>query len=379
MAGKRLGVLKVNEYVGAYLEDGAAPDSLHPRHLPMLVPPKPWTSHESGGYYRERTSAMRFKDSAEQNSYLKKASERGDLDNVLAGLDVLGRTPWRINRRVFDVMGDVWNQGIAFAKIPPRSLADEEPQPPANYETDMKAKNEYLQKLRFWAVQQATNHGLRCDINYKLEIARAFIGERFYFPHNIDFRGRAYPIPPNFNHIGNDLCRGLLKFDVAKPLGTSGLRWLRIHLANLYGFDKASFSEREQWAIDHEAQIRESAENPLNGSRWWLKAGDPWQCLATCMELIDAYDHRKVQRSSSLACQFIKMARATVFSTMPRWAAILLVQSRSTWLSETSRPTSTLVSQRWSSASWTPTLQPATSPRSCSRARSPERSSSRRS
>ena len=40
-----------------------------------------------------------------------------------------------------------------------------------------------------------------------------------YFPHNMDFRGRAYPIPPTLNHLGNDLCRGLLQFDIAKPLG----------------------------------------------------------------------------------------------------------------------------------------------------------------
>jgi DNA-directed RNA polymerase len=33
-----------------------------------------------------------------------------------------------------------------------------------------------------------------CDLNYKLEIARAFLDEKFYFPHNLDFRGRAYPI-----------------------------------------------------------------------------------------------------------------------------------------------------------------------------------------
>lgn len=59
-----------------------------------------------------------------------------------------------------------------------------------------------------------------------------------FFPHNMDFRGRAYPIPPTLNHLGNDLCRGLLMFDEAKPLGERGWRWLKIHLANLYGYDK---------------------------------------------------------------------------------------------------------------------------------------------
>lgn len=47
----------------------------------------------------------------------------------------------------------------------------------------------------------------------------------FYFPHNMDFRGRTYPIPPHLNHLGQDLCRGLLIFAEGKPLGPSGLRW----------------------------------------------------------------------------------------------------------------------------------------------------------
>lgn len=82
----------------------------------------------------------------------------------------------------------------------------------------------------------------------------------------MDFRGRAYPIPPHLNHIGNDLCRGLLLFSKSKPLGEAGLRWLRIHLANVYGFDKASFAEREAFAIEHEADMRDSVRDPLGVS-----------------------------------------------------------------------------------------------------------------
>ena len=82
-------------------------------------------------------------------------------------------------------------------------------------------------------------------------------------PHNVDFRGRAYPIPPHLNHIGNDLSRGLLKFAESKELGERGLRWLKIHLANLYGYDKASFDERVQFVHDHLEDIYDSATKPL--------------------------------------------------------------------------------------------------------------------
>jgi DNA-directed RNA polymerase len=46
---------------------------------------------------------------------------------------------------------------------------------------------------------------------FKLNTARAFSKVKyFYFPHNIDFRGRVYPVPPHLNHMGNDISRGLL-------------------------------------------------------------------------------------------------------------------------------------------------------------------------
>lgn len=51
----------------------------------------------------------------------------------------------------------------------------------------------------------------------------------------------AYPVPPNLNHLGSDLCRGMLAFAERKPLGPEGLDWLKIHLANLCGKDKVRF------------------------------------------------------------------------------------------------------------------------------------------
>lgn len=93
-----------------------------------------------------------------------------------------------------------------------------------------------------------------------------FVGDVFYQPHSLDFRGRAYPMPLHLNHMGDDLSRGLLKFAEAKPLGVRGLRWLKIHLANLYGFDKAPFDERVQYVDDRLDEVFDSATKPLEVS-----------------------------------------------------------------------------------------------------------------
>jgi DNA-directed RNA polymerase len=55
-------------------------------------------------------------------------------------------------------------------------------------------------------------------------------------------------------------------FAEAKPLGDRGLRWLKIHLANMTGFDKASFDEREAYAMERLEDVYDSADNPLGVS-----------------------------------------------------------------------------------------------------------------
>lgn len=283
--GQKLGVVRLNPVVAERMARDTLQETIHPRHLPMLVKPKQWIAPDQGGYIYNKTYAMRFKESVEQLSYLRHASESGNVELIYAGLDVLGSTPWKINRKVFDVVLKVWNSGERLGKLPPAVYEEHEPQTPENYETDLRARSVYLTRMKSYNQRKANNHSDRCSVNYKIEIARAFIADTFYFPHNLDFRGRAYPVPPHLNHIGDDLSRGLMTFGDAKPLGERGLRWLKIHLANLYGFDKANFDERVQFVDKRMDEVYDSATKPLEGRRWWEKADDPWQCLATCFEL----------------------------------------------------------------------------------------------
>ena len=62
-----------------------------------------------------------------------------------------------------------------------------------------------------------------------MNIAKEFRNHVIYFPYNMDFRGRTYPIPPNLNILGSDFSRGVLVFDEARPLGENGLYWLKVH------------------------------------------------------------------------------------------------------------------------------------------------------
>ena len=259
------------------------------KHLPMLVEPRPWTGFDRGGYLENTLDVMRYKGVLAVRQYAETAIERGDLDQVLAGLNVLSKTPWRINRAVYDVMLEAWNSGQALADIPPEEPALELPPEPSP-SVDTAEQRRWLSACREARNRRTGLHSERCFQNMQLAVAQAFLDETFYLPHTMDFRGRAYPVPPYLNHMSADNCRGLLLFAEGRPLGAAGLDWLKIHLANVYGYDKASLPERIEFVMENLPSIYDSAHKPLAGRRWWLEADDPWQCLATCMELTRALD-----------------------------------------------------------------------------------------
>ncbi|KAJ4401830.1 DNA-directed RNA polymerase [Neurospora sp. IMI 360204] len=287
--GKKVGTIIPNKAVVDLLVREPVPDFLA-RHLPMVTPPDPWVSFERGAYLETKTPVLRLKNGErEQRLYTEAAIARGDMDQVFKGLDVLGKTGWKINSSVFKVMLEVWNSGKQVANIPPLNPVFDLPPEPASTE-DPTVKRGWLKEIKAIENERSGLHSQRCFMNFQLEIARAYRDQTFYFPHNVDFRGRAYPIPPYLNHMGADHLRGLMLFAKGKPLGESGLRWLKVHLANVYGFDKASLQERQDFADENIENIRDSVKNPLNGNKWWLEAEDPWQCLATCFELAAALE-----------------------------------------------------------------------------------------
>lgn len=284
--GRRIGKVVLHEKLIGKLQS-EPPASLLAKHLPMVAPPRPWAGVYNGGFLDHMSSLARVKKTDRtQLNYIEAAADRGRLDKVFAGLTVLGRTGWRVNQDVLKVMIEAWNSGEPIACLAPAHPKIDYPEKPDT--DDKEALKKYNRKMRLAENLKMSYHSQRCFQNFQIEIARAYRNETFYLPHNLDFRGRAYPLVPYFNQMGPDNCRGLLLFSKGRRLGERGLRWLKIHLANLYGFDKASFNEREQFTMDHMDDVMDSADNGLKGRKWWLQAEDPFQCLAACIEVTKA-------------------------------------------------------------------------------------------
>ncbi|KAG9237814.1 mitochondrial DNA-directed RNA polymeras-like protein [Amylocarpus encephaloides] len=287
--GKKHGVITTNPFLVQTLKREPV-HALLAKHLPMVVEPEPWKGFSEGGFISHPANVLRIKDGCvDQRHYTEAALGQGDMTELCRGLDVLGKTEWRINQPVFDAMLEAWNSGESVGKLAPDNPNLPVPPEPTS-RTDPLERGRWLKEVKEIENHRMALHSQRCFQNFQLEIARALRSESFYFPHNVDFRGRAYPIPPYLNHMGADHCRGLLRFGRGKELGDNGLRWLKIHLANVFGFNKASLKEREGFSDEHLSDLYDSATQPLQGARWWLKAEDPWQCLAVCIELKNAMD-----------------------------------------------------------------------------------------
>ncbi|KAI3452943.1 hypothetical protein Pfo_009606 [Paulownia fortunei] len=282
---RRYGVIECDPLVRQGLEKTARHMVIP--YMPMLVPPLNWTGYERGGYLFLPSYMMRTHGAKQQREAVKGAPKQ-QLEPIFQALNTLGNTKWKVNKRILSVVDRIWAHGGRLADLVDR---EDVPLPEEPDEEDAAAIKKWKWKVKAVKKVNSERHSQRCDVELKLAVARKMKDEDgFYYPHNLDFRGRAYPMHPYLNHLGSDLCRGILEFAEGRPLGKSGLWWLKVHLANLYGggVDKLSYEGRIAFAEDHLDDIFDSADRPLEGSRWWLGAEDPFQCLATCLNLSEA-------------------------------------------------------------------------------------------
>lgn len=263
-----------------------------PFWLPMVVPPKKWTRTSQGGYLSndltKRATLVRMGSKA-QLEMLQEETASMVLDTV----NRLQETPWKINRRVFEVLEDVWASGGVLGDLPSAELEELPPKPWKDDSEFNWLKAHDPETVTAWKrsalevyEKRVKENSKRCQVGSKLMIGRMFLNDTIYYPHSMDFRGRIYPIPTcgGLQPQGDDLGKALLQFAEGKPLGESGVFWLAVHGANSYGFDKAPLEDRFQWVKDHEEMILDCANNPLDGSRAWADADSPYCFLAFCFE-----------------------------------------------------------------------------------------------
>jgi len=292
---------------------------LTPVREPMCIPPIRWDHGMShgGGYLSAYNRPVRMVKTRHRN-YLTELKS-AYMPEVIRALNAAQETPWRIRSHVVDLHEKLREIGrtVENAKMPAlenvelpqkpewakehstqrrliygweqacaKSPFNKPPKPPVHPEYAKREPiwNNYRKQAAMTFDENVARKGQRVNFNLIMGTAKRFQDfEAIYFPHQLDFRGRLYAVP-NLNPQTADWIKGLVEFSKGKRLGTEGLWWFKVHVANLFGVDKVTFAERVQWTEKNWTILTACADDPIE-VRLWEEADKPFQAYAACIEM----------------------------------------------------------------------------------------------
>ena len=263
---------------------------LSPICKPCLITPRPWEKVDGGyigGYYTpgifDRTPFIKAWTDAHKE-YVGQANPEQHLKAVTK----LQNTAWSINTQVLDIQQKAFPAGIGL----PDPNPNETPEFPTDLdkdkstytEADFNQLDKWKSEVKIISTKNKERMGKVIAYSIALRLAEEYKDrEQFYFVYNCDFRGRIYCATHGLSPQGEDSAKALLKFAEGVPMGESGLFWLAVHGANVWGEDKLTYEDRVEWIQNHEEMIIRIVDDPLS-NREWLEADKPWQFLAFCFE-----------------------------------------------------------------------------------------------
>ena len=294
--GKTRYQIQATEETLSYLQDKhARAELLSPSYLPTIIPPKPWTGMFSGGYHSNLQTLPMVKGRGNNSNTLEDLRNHfDDMKPLVDGLNTIQATPWCINKPILEVLTELWDQGHEVAGLPQRN---DFPLPARVVPQDLKKEDmtEFQrEQFKAWGVKASRVYeknkklaSKRLQMAAGLAVAEQFVDEsEIFFPHQVDFRSRAYPTPLFLTPQGDDRQKALLTLAEGKTLDGVALGWLYIHAANVWGEDKVSFDDRIEWTEKNLPLILNAAADPLNTEYdWWMSADKPFQFLAVCFEI----------------------------------------------------------------------------------------------
>lgn len=279
--GKSTNHLVITDHVQRLISDAQVLRSgMRPRFAPMVVPPLPWSRDGEkiveGGHYRLRTPFV-----VRTSKSLRDRMKVAPMEQVFNAVNALSATEWQIDPFIKRTISTLLEQGGGVAGIP---KSDPIPLP---------AKPSSEDALRAWKREAAQifeanrkSYSSRNDLILALNVAdRLESCPVIWFPHQLDFRSRCYPVPLHLNHVGEDPRRAMLRFAKAVPPSMDAIK---IHLANCWGrgVDKKPFAERIAFADSSARDIEAFQAAPLENDGW-MDAESPFQFLAACRAMFD--------------------------------------------------------------------------------------------
>ena len=223
-----------------------------PVYLPMITEPKDWDTDGNGGYLTLRQPLVKTRFEGHT-----KALQDADLSSVRLSINIIQQTAWSVHTGLLSIAQAAFDDGLDVDCFP------------FNYKDNRPKRT-----------------SIRVGATTVLNLATEFSEhEAIWFPHNMDWRGRVYPMVDGLSPQGNKLAKSLLSFAEGKRISDGAENFLAIHIANEFGEDKLSLGDRVAWVFDNEEKIIDVANDPFGPNKdFWTTADSPWGFLRGCLE-----------------------------------------------------------------------------------------------
>ncbi len=284
-------------------------------YKPLIHPPKPWTSITgSGGYYTySNIDFIKFKSFRDKTVVMKTKPDLTRLFKIVNGIQDV---PFRINQRVLDTVEYIIKHNLTnpdksiyspelYGEIPYMETLDVKTLHPKetygliNEKTkdfiDHEDKKKWAQALTEQDKKNEIIFSKRLQFTLALRVAQEYKGyDKFYYSYTTDFRGRIYPVQNFLNPQSSGSVKPLVEFAEGCVLNDEGVRWLKIHGANCYGFDKLDYEERINEIDKRVEEIKAIHSDPIGNIRYWYDCDNPLLYLAFCLSYGDYLDNPSI-------------------------------------------------------------------------------------
>ena len=280
------------EFIEAFNEELA---STICQYRPMFTEPMDWTDYTNGGY---QTIRLPFVKNATYGD-----AESMDFSEQMSAVNKLQKTAWAIDSKMLNLFTYLSVAGKDVKSSSGKLLwytvnQIESPARPAILDDqDLNGTPEFITALSAYKDQRKevieTNikRGSKFRVQQEaLRIANEYSQyDEIFFPYQVDFRGRIYPVPGTLNPQASDSVRPLLKFANGKELTNDGAWWLAIQIAGYYGYDKVSLDDRAKWVMDnYETIVMPTGKEPMDSIDVWAEADKPFHFVQSCIAYVEA-------------------------------------------------------------------------------------------
>lgn len=292
-----IAVYRLPEAVEAFLGDKrAAIIMAKGTNTPMNAPPLDWLALTGGGYYTERRQLryplVNYRKTVrrQHTKAFHEACQPAQMAQVYQYVNYLQSMAFQVDLDVYSLVERVWGAGGGAMGMP-RTTPPPKPEFPFGEgwdkaqasEADLLVFREWKRRTTRWHEECRKHQSVVWEMYHFVKHVREQRGERLYYPVFLDSRGRLY-YRASPNPQGTDSAKAVLHFADKKALGKRGVFWLKVHIANCFGVDRAKFAQRAAWTDEHWERLRGSLGRPEE-SAVYEEADSPLCAYAAILEL----------------------------------------------------------------------------------------------